>query len=295
MKFRIGYCVLLLTVSTCIRGSIFDDAIYIQHHRRTPALFTLLRKYSLWPPNPVIADPVSYDSSTDTQPFIVGGDSTAIELYPYQLSLRNGGVHICGATIIANKWALTAAHCLDDGSSASWITFRGGSPHRLAGGYIFHAVQLILHEKYDSETFVYDVAVVQIAENFFVDSLSAASLIDSSITVSCPDELAVVIGWGMDVNGYIPTILQELRVLIQPTDICRKMWIEKITDSMICAGGVIGEDTCNGDSGGPLICDGYQMGIVSWGSTACAIAMPAVFTNIADPEIRSFIRENAGV
>ncbi|EJY57596.1 AAEL017051-PA [Aedes aegypti] len=64
---------------------------------------------------------------------------------------------------------------------------------------------------------------------------------------------------------------------------------------MLCAGGVIGEDTCNGDSGGPLTCNGYQMGIVSWGSAACAIAMPAVFTNISDPEIRGFIRTQTGV
>lgn len=110
------------------------------------------------------------------------------------------------------------------------ITMRGGSPHRLAGGYIFHAVQYILHEKYDAKTFDYDVAVVQIAENFLVGTLRAVSLADSTIKVNCPSELATVIGWGTDAYSYVPLILQELRVLVQTNDVCQKLWIEQITD-----------------------------------------------------------------
>nr|XP_019529954.1 trypsin delta-like [Aedes albopictus]XP_029718349.1 trypsin delta-like [Aedes albopictus] len=295
MVFWTKCCLLLLAVSVGVHSASFEDTIYLHYHRKLPHILQLLRKYTLWPPEPAIADPVFYDPANSPTPLIVGGDSTTIELYPYQLSLRNGGVHICGATIISDKWALTAAHCLDDGSIPSWITMRGGSPHRLAGGYIFHAVQYILHEKYDAKTFDYDVAVVQIAENFLVGTLRAVSLADSTIKVNCPSELATVIGWGTDAYSYVPLILQELRVLVQTNDVCQKLWIEQITDRMLCAGGVIGEDTCNGDSGGPLVCNGYQFGIVSWGSAKCAIAMPAVFTNVSDPEIRDFIRAKTGV
>lgn len=44
---------------------------------------------------------------------IVGGTYTTIEQYPYQLSLELNGRHICGASIISEKKALTAAHCTD--------------------------------------------------------------------------------------------------------------------------------------------------------------------------------------
>lgn len=93
----------------------------MEYHRRQPGLFHLLRRYSLWPPAIALGPVDQYDPSNDGKPFIVGGDSTTITEYPFQLSLRNGGVHICGATILSEKWALSAAHCLDDGSSPAWV------------------------------------------------------------------------------------------------------------------------------------------------------------------------------
>ncbi|XP_053691318.1 chymotrypsin-1-like [Sabethes cyaneus] len=272
-----------------------DKIIEMDYHRRQPSLFHLLRRYTLWPPEKPLGPLHQYDPANDASPLIIGGDSTTITEYPFQLSLRYGGVHICGATILSEKWALSAAHCLDDGSSPTWITFRGGSPHKLSGGYIFHANKIILHENYNSKTFHCDVAVVEIVENFLVDFLQPVQLADSTIKVGCPSVLATVIGWGTAADGYAPVILQELRVLIQSLTACSKIWIEQLTETMLCAGGVLGEDTCNGDSGGPLMCENYQIGIVSWGSTKCAVELPAVFTDVSNAEIRDFIRNNTGV
>ena len=41
-----------------------------------------------------------------------------------------------------------------------------------------------------------------------------------------------------------------------------------------------GKDSCNGDSGGPLICDGIAVGIISYGDTKCG-DYPAVYTRLA--------------
>lgn len=64
---------------------------------------------------------------------------------------------------------------------------------------------------------------------------------------------------------------------------------------MICAGGNAGYDACNGDSGGPMVLNGIQIGIVSWGATECGISMPGVYTNITNPSIRLFIREYTNI
>jgi secreted trypsin-like serine protease len=63
--------------------------------------------------------------------------------------------------------------------------------------------------------------------------------------------------------------------------------------SKLCAGGEQGRDSCNGDSGGPLTYNGMQIGIVSWGSVNCGDPVPAVYVNIANPSMHSFLTQHA--
>lgn len=42
---------------------------------------------------------------------IVGGKDADIEDFPYQVSLRFLDDHFCGASILSEKYVLTAAHC----------------------------------------------------------------------------------------------------------------------------------------------------------------------------------------
>lgn len=67
---------------------------------------------------------------------------------------------------------------------------------------------------------------------------------------------------------------------------------------MICAG-VTGKDSCQGDSGGPVVAGSgdnrSQVGIVSWGLGCARRGYPGVYTNVANPDIRDFIRQIAGV
>lgn len=44
---------------------------------------------------------------------IIGGSDTTLQSHPHQVSLQVSGSHICGASIIANQWVVTAAHCVD--------------------------------------------------------------------------------------------------------------------------------------------------------------------------------------
>ena len=51
---------------------------------------------------------------------IVGGSNADISDYPWQVSLQrrsgSGWYHICGGSIIDNRWIVTAAHCVDGSS-----------------------------------------------------------------------------------------------------------------------------------------------------------------------------------
>lgn len=63
---------------------------------------------------------------------------------------------------------------------------------------------------------------------------------------------------------------------------------------MICAG-EFGRDSCNGDSGGPMVSGGLQIGIVSWGATNCGGNAPGVYASVSHPSVRSFITQHTGV
>eukprot|EP00092_Neocalanus_flemingeri_P011006 GFUD01011851.1.p1 GENE.GFUD01011851.1~~GFUD01011851.1.p1 ORF type:complete len:506 (+),score=110.36 GFUD01011851.1:173-1690(+) len=64
--------------------------------------------------------------------------------------------------------------------------------------------------------------------------------------------------------------------------------------SEVCAGGVPGKDTCQGEGGAPLVCYDkdsdlyFAVGLVNYGFE-CNTDKPAVYTNLADPSIKEFI------
>ena len=47
-------------------------------------------------------------------PRIVGGAETAAHAYPFVVSLQQYGSHVCGASLVAATWALTATHCVSE-------------------------------------------------------------------------------------------------------------------------------------------------------------------------------------
>ena len=95
-------------------------------------------------------------------------------------------------------------------------------------------------------------------------------------------------------NPQPSVILQTIKLPIIENEKCVKAFKlhAEIGPTQMCVGGVIGEDSCGGDSGGPLmkvdVVDQsgpkyFLIGVVSFGAKRCgASTMPGVYTRIAD-------------
>lgn len=80
------------------------------------------------------------------------------------------------------------------------------------------------------------------------------------------------------------------RVTILSPKECEVFYPGVITSNMMCAGLDQGQDPCQSDSGGPLVCDETLQGILSWGVYPCGSAQhPAVYTQIC--KYRSWIEK----
>ncbi|XP_055545688.1 trypsin 3A1-like [Wyeomyia smithii] len=272
----------LLVSCLCIAATAAgpNEDLWLQYNKRMPTAYYRL------------TEPI------ERPPFmgrIVGGVDVDIENYPYQLSLQRGGSHSCGASVISDHWALSAAHCTFPLPDVSIITLRGGSSSRLEGGVVFAVDRIENHPEYNDDTLEIDVCLLHTVETLEGVNIVPIALVPAE-TYYPDGTRAVVSGWGLtSVPGSLPVNLQSVDIPVVNQDVCAAQWPSGwVTDDMLCASEP-GRDACGGDSGGPLVTGGRQIGIVSWGTTDCLGGSPGVFARVAFPLIRSWIEEMTGV
>ncbi|XP_034660915.1 trypsin-4 [Drosophila subobscura] len=222
---------------------------------------------------------------------IVNGREAAEGEFPYQLSLRRHTIHICGASILASNWAITAAHCIDNHeSSPREFTLRQGTVLRTTGGSVQPVQSIYKHPSYDRTDMNFDVALLRTA----VGALSATPIRLPAVGAAIPEGMsAVVSGWGhMDIaNPVLAPVLMSTTVQTVNQEKCHSALKNHggVTEAMFCAAAK-NTDACQGDSGGPISSQGTLIGIVSWGVSCADPYYPGVYTRLAHPTVRRWIR-----
>ena len=88
-----------------------------------------------------------------------------------------------------------------------------------------------------------------------------------------PGIICTISGWGVTESTGDPEVLMATYVPIANKTLCSEAYKKKggVSETEFCAGyyGKKEKDACIGDSGGPLIIDGKQAGIISRGYDFC--------------------------
>ncbi|XP_069479301.1 prothrombin [Ambystoma mexicanum] len=227
---------------------------------------------------------------------VVHGEDAEQGSAPWQVMLfkKQPQEPICGASLISDRWVLTAAHCIffppwDKNYTTEDILVRIGKHYRAKYERQIEKIamleRIIIHPKYNwKENLDRDIALIQLKRPIgFTNNIHPVCLPTKEIvqTLMLNKHKGRVTGWGnlqeiwTSGGQALPQILQQVNLPIVDQETCKASTKIKVTDNMFCAGYSPEEsvrgDACEGDSGGPFVMkspyDGrwYQVGIVSWG------------------------------
>ncbi|XP_049804032.1 mite allergen Der f 3-like [Schistocerca nitens] len=219
---------------------------------------------------------------------IVNGILAAPGEFPHQVSLQRkpSKSHMCGASVLNQHWALTAAHCVQVEDTFEVLA----GTNSLGEGGTRHTVTAIeTHVAYDpNDVWVNDITVVRVSPAFPIDGVKVAPIQLPEQGEEVPDGANVtVIGWGnFWYNGLSPIELRKVDVQVTSQEECEAVWNDygrPIYPTQICAARFDDKTygPCHGDSGGPLLYEGKIVGIASWGYACGEPPYPSVYTRVS--------------
>jgi hypothetical protein len=236
---------------------------------------------------------------------IIGGTAASISDFPWIVYFRSGN-YVCGGSIIAPDWILTAAHCTED---VNFIPTLPADMSVIAGLEIptvnntsntYNVSQVFVHENYNHTTFENDIALLKLKTPINNGKSKPIKLItknDVAEGATAPGVQAWVAGWGSTSPYFLYPSAKLLKVQlpIVSTEQAMQVW-QTIPSTALMAGFEYGlKDACSGDSGGPLTVPVYGeqrlAGIVSWGNDKCNTY--AGYTRVSD--FLGWIEQKTGI
>ncbi|KAI5930857.1 Neutrophil elastase [Manis javanica] len=220
---------------------------------------------------------------------IVGGREAQPHAWPFMVSLQLRGGHFCGATLIAPRFIMSAAHCVDGQNFRSVVAVLGAHDlgRRESTRQAF-AIERVFENGFDPSRLTDDIVILQLNGSATINANVRVARLPAQNQGVGSGVRCLAMGWGQLGNDRPPPrILQELNVTVV-TVLCRETNVCTLVPRRQAG-------ICFGDSGGPLVCNGLIQGIDSFIRGGCGSGFyPDAFAPVAQYAnwINSIIRRH---